>query len=379
MKKIKEKIERAMNGKKIESRGLDFGLFLLSKIYGGIIVTRNLLFKWNMMPCKKLPCKVISIGNLCVGGTGKTPMALYTARMLKEMGINVCVVSRGYKGRAEKNGGIVSDGGNLLMDAAAAGDEPFMMAQMLTGIPVIVGRDRFLAGMTAVNRFGAEVIVLDDGFQHRKLFRDVDLVLLDWKAPFGNSRLLPRGRLREPVGSLARSHGLVFTRSERQTPEQRQTYLSRKSIGLDKRHFFAYHEAYLDPIVPYEVEHGGNNPEYKAPKDFCALHHKNVFAFSGVADNHEFLKTVNDCCGPAKGFLAFPDHHAYKAQDFEAIIRGATEIKADIIVTTCKDSVKIPHDLEWPMAFAVIGIKMSLGEDESAFKAFLMEKLNPSQ
>ena len=166
----------------------------------------------RLIPSHQLPCKVICIGNLTVGGTGKTPMTMHVAQELKRLGYNTAIVSRGYRGGAEGRGGIVSDGQSIQMGPEQAGDEPFMMARSLSGIPVIVGKNRYAAGMLAVSEFQSDVIVLDDGFQHLRLKRDIDLVLLDRLHPFGNSYLLPRGTLREPISSLERGSACILTR-----------------------------------------------------------------------------------------------------------------------------------------------------------------------
>ena len=137
------------------------------------------------------------------------------AERVRQLGYRVAVISRGYKGAAEKNGGIVSDGNAILMDPNTAGDEPFLLAASLEGIPVLVGHDRYQSGMQAINRFQTEVVILDDAFQHLALFRDLNLLLLDSTMPFGNGRLLPRGTLREPASALRFSDALIMTRSPR--------------------------------------------------------------------------------------------------------------------------------------------------------------------
>ena len=345
-------------------------LFILSWGYRGVVQSRNFLYKNGVFKTRKLPCRVISIGNLCVGGTGKTPMTLYATQLLKDMGCNICVISRGYRGIAEEKGGVVTDGKQIFMDVDQAGDEPFMMAGLLKDIPVIVGKDRYKAGVVAVNRFNADMVVLDDGFQHRKLFRDADLVLLDYEKPFGNTKLLPRGRLREPVSALNRGHGLIFTRSGKQNREERKRHLSREGLHLDNRCFFAHHE----PFISNWSADGAPNSKAGHFKGLGDLRKKAVFAFSGIADNQKFLETLNLHCDTVVGFMGFPDHHVYRAKDFDDIIRAAKKQKADIILTTQKDGVKIPGRMKWPVAFAVVGIKMKIEEDQK-FKGFLMERL----
>jgi tetraacyldisaccharide 4'-kinase len=372
MNPVRRKIELIMDentGSSVFSFSTLLSLF--SWGYEGLVRTRNFLYQSGFFQVRKLPCRVISIGNICVGGTGKTPTTLYTAELLKNMGYKVCIISRGYKGRAEKNGGIVSDGGTILMDVNEAGDEPFMMAGLLKETPVIVGRDRFGAGMKAVRRFAPDVVLLDDGFQHRKLFRDLDMVLLDYRKPLGNRRLLPRGRLREPPEALARSHALVFTRSGDEESREREKHLSAIGLTRNKRCFFARHEPFLERVM----EKDGNPSQIVDPDGLNRLQGKRVFAFSGIADNRSFLNTLDHYCGGVGGYMEFPDHHPYGKKDFSAISRAALAMEADLIVTTQKDAVKIPGHIKWPAQFGVMGIKISLGEDEDDFRAFLLEFL----
>jgi tetraacyldisaccharide 4'-kinase len=206
MPTLRKRIEIVIHSEKADSPGLlALLLYGVSTVYGAAQKIRATGHRHNLLQSKSLPCRVIAIGNITAGGTGKTPMTIYLARELQQSGKRVAVVSRGYKGAAEKGGGIVSDGQNVLMDAGRAGDEPLLIASRLKGIPVVVGKNRYEAGMLAIREFQPEIIVLDDAYQHLKLKRDINLVLLDHDRPFGNSHLLPRGILREPPDALARA------------------------------------------------------------------------------------------------------------------------------------------------------------------------------
>ncbi len=213
MSGIKQKVQSVISGEETGGRVFLFFLHSISVIYGLVVGLRSFLYDKGVFKARRLPCRVISIGNLTVGGTGKTPMTLYVAQLVKDLGCRPVVISRGYKGLAEKKGGIVSDGETVFLDPDVAGDEPFMMARKLKGIPVIVGARRYQAGMRAVDKFSPDVIVLDDAFQHRQLCRDTDLVLIDDKSYLGNEHLLPRGALRESVAGLFRADAFVLTRS----------------------------------------------------------------------------------------------------------------------------------------------------------------------
>ena len=178
---------------------------------GGIVAARNRLYDGGLLKQQKLPRPVISVGNLTVGGTGKTPTVIFIAHILKDHGYRPAVLSRGYGGSANAPVNVVSDGNRILMGWREAGDEPILIASAVPGIPVLTGSRRLLTGRAAVETFGADVLILDDAFQHRSLFRDIDMVLLDAARPFGNGFLLPRGPLREPRIPLRRADILLRT------------------------------------------------------------------------------------------------------------------------------------------------------------------------
>ncbi len=373
---IKRRIQDIMDEKPRNTSVPALFLYIFSKCYGCVVTVRNFLFDRHVVPVRKLPCKVFSIGNLCVGGTGKTPMTMYTARLLKDMGYRVCIISRGYKGSAERSGGVVTDGKTLLMDATAAGDEPYMMAKRLGDIPVIMGKDRYDAGMKAVSLFCPDVILLDDGFQHRRLYRDMDMVLLDYGNPLGNGHLLPRGRLREPAKALFRSHAVIFTR----TPDREKGRpMEHISVFLDDRFkgpvFCASHK----PRV-FTLKKKNENTQEKTTvnmdgEGFDCLKDRRVFAFSGIADNNDFKNTIEVLGGHVIGHERFDDHHRYTEKDIRDIARKARASEADMLVTTEKDHVRIPHDMAWPLDFAVIDVDISFGKDADAFKECLVERL----
>ncbi|MFZ0482340.1 MAG: tetraacyldisaccharide 4'-kinase, partial [Desulfobacterales bacterium] len=245
---IKKKIERVITG---DSRnGYDGFVLLLSmasKVYGGAVKLRRIFYKNGILISKRLSCPIISIGNITVGGTGKTPMTIYVAQVVKNLGYKVAIISRGYKGKAEKIGGIVSDGKVLLMTPEIAGDEPYMMANRLKDVPVIVGKNRFNAGRLAIEKFDPDVIVLDDGFQHLMLQRDLDMVLIDYHRPFGNGHLLPRGVMREPVSALLCADAIILTKSDARdnnetstSPKRLRPYERKKPVYRSFHHPFVY-------------------------------------------------------------------------------------------------------------------------------------------
>lgn len=349
-------------------------LMILSLGYGGAVKVRESLYKRGILRPERLPCPVISIGNLTLGGTGKTPMTLYVAQWLGRLGYRVTVLSRGYRGHAEKKGGVVSDGRRFFMGPDEAGDEPFMMGGKLRNVPVIVGKDRYGAGRLAHERFAPDVMILDDGFQHLRLFRDLDLVLLDGRRPFGNTHLFPRGILREPVSALRRADACIFTRSDRMTPvdQARVRFLSRRLPVFTSLHIpQVYRCAEIPPSASVR-----NMPAPLKPWDSDRLKDRMVFAFSGIADNDDFRRTVESLCPGMKGFRGFPDHHRYTEADLNRLLNQAKGCGADTLVTTEKDYARIGHRLKWTGALGVIGIQTSFGADTDAFTAFIRNRLS---
>lgn len=373
LNKIKKKIEIIMAGEGRSSfSSVEFLLFTVSIFYGGLVKFRSKAYDRGIIKSKKLPCKVISIGNITVGGTGKTPMTIYVAELVQKLGFVVAVISRGYKGELEKTGGIVSDGKTVLMGPEKAGDEPFMLAGRLKNIPVIVGKDRFEAGMRAVKNFNPDVIVLDDAFQHLKLKRDINLVLLDAKRPFGNSHLLPRGILREPLSSLSRSDAFILTRSDCASEIEAEKSLAElKGFMQGKPTFNTSHVPYV-----YIVENGKKVSFESISRnsflhDFDFLKDRRVFAFSGIARNDDFRRTVEGFKCIVAGFLEFPDHHGYSESDFNKVLRLAKQANVEFLFTTEKDHARIDDMMTWPIDLVVVGINIYFKSDEKAFSDFV--------
>jgi tetraacyldisaccharide 4'-kinase len=351
-------------------------LYMISLGYGGIQKLRGMLYGKNIFESHRLPCKVVSIGNIAVGGTGKTPMTIYVANRIKELGYTVVVISRGYKGQAEKTEAVVGDGQTIFLGPDIAGDEPFMLACRLQEIPVIVGRDRFAAGMLAIQEFHPDVIVLDDGFQHLKLARDLDFVLLDYIQPFGNFHLLPRGTLREPIGSLSRSDACILTRTRTDSSSVHGSSVGRlRALVPQCPLFLSFHTPYFYTIPAGTKAPFGQLSKRPCSEDFSFLTGRKVMAFSGIARNDDFRQTVETLTGVATGFFEFPDHHRYSEKDVSKITQAAKNTMAEMLVTTEKDYARISPDMAWPLELIVIGVKISFGEGQQEFDEFLKERL----
>ncbi len=300
-------------------------LFLLSLVYRGIIALRNLLYDAGVCAAKKIGCKVINVGNITVGGTGKTPMVIMLAGILKREGFRPVILSRGYGGKRKGQGyaGVVSDGHDMLMGPDEAGDEPVLMAKRVRDVPVIVGKERVLTGRLAVERFGADVLILDDGFQHRRLFRDLNIVLLDSERPFGNGFMLPRGGLREPSGSLQRADMVVMT-STKETENPPPGGIPQIPVFSSRRKPVDLVRGRVQDIVPLMYLKG-----------------KRVCAFSGIAEPDGFRKILEPLCGEVVSCIPFPDHHVYASGDVEHIRTVCRDSGAQIMVTTEKDGIKL--------------------------------------
>jgi len=361
---MKQKIESIMRSD--QATGLfAFVLFVLSIMYAGIMKIRALLYQWGIFQINKLPCKIISIGNISIGGAGKTPMTLYIAKMLKQLGFRVVILSRGYKGTYKQACAIVSDGKEIFMDARSAGDEPFLMAKKLSDIPVIVGKKRFECGQMAVQVFSPDIILLDDAFQHLRLFRDINIVLLDAHNPLGNSHVIPRGVLREPKSHLHRAHLFVLTRAkDSNNVSQIQPYIVNKPV------FKCNHVP--DQLI--QINNAGQvtffHPE--------TLKNKAVYAFSGIANNDSFLEMLASLDYQIVGSEHFNDHHDYHENDLKMILENVINSGAAYILTTEKDYVKVCNQIQWTLPLFALGIQMRFGKDTNRFESTIRDQVTHS-
>jgi tetraacyldisaccharide 4'-kinase len=372
---IKKKIERVITGCNNNGYGwfVPF-LSMVSKVYGGAVKLRRIFYKKAVLKSKRLPCPIISIGNITVGGTGKTPMTIYVAQVVKQLGYKVAIISRGYKGKAEKGGGIVSDGKMLLMTPEIAGDEPYMIANRLKDVPVIVGKNRFKASRLAIRKFDSDVIVLDDGFQHLKLRRDLDLVLLDYRKPFGNGHLLPRGVMREPASALLCANAIILTRSDTvndnetsSLPKKLRPYERKKPV------YRTFHHPFVYKIINGEKKIFEKNMQAALRQNSDCIKGRTVFAFSGLADNHDFRQTVKSLKCNVSGYMEFPDHHSYSDRDLKDISAAAKRSMSECLITTEKDYVRIAHKIDWPGDLFVIGIEIDFGADKKRFNSYIKD------
>jgi tetraacyldisaccharide 4'-kinase len=370
--KLEEKIIYASNQDlKPDLFSFAWLLICVSCMYGLVVKLRIILYGRGVLKQKTLPCFVISIGNIIVGGTGKTPMAIYLAKLLKKMGKRVVVISRGYKGKYSNDSLIVSQKGKIFCDVKECGDEPYMMAKE-DAFPVVVGKNRFKAGIKAIKAFNPDVIVLDDGFQHIQLKRDLDLLLFDYSNPLGNKRLLPAGRLRETrKASQERVDAIIFTRCLK-IDENSENSEKLVQGYPDCPWFKTFHI----PYVAAQISNQKNSK--KIVKDLSFLKGKNAIIFSGIANNSNFYLTLKKLGINILEHLEFKDHYRYRNEDILRINKTAQKVCADMILTTEKDWIKFNHNVqpgcEWVMDLVVIGVKIEF-EQRQNFKVFLKSEL----
>ena len=277
----------------------------------------------GLLRSHRLPRPVVSVGNITVGGTGKTPMTAWLARYLMSRGKRVAVLSRGYGGRLEGTVAIVSDGEQLLLTPDEAGDEPCLLADLVPGLMVVIGSDRYQAGCLAMERLNPDIFILDDGFQHLRMQRDLNILLLDSRQPFAGGRVLPAGLLREPVSAIGRADLVLFTRCSGNTPT---------GVNLP---------ATL-PVCHARHRLSGFTALSGGPvRRFEELSGKRGLAFAGIADPAGFFDELEREGTQLAATLAFPDHTVYGDEECVALARLRKSARADYLITTAKDAVKL--------------------------------------
>jgi tetraacyldisaccharide 4'-kinase len=284
---------------------------------------------------------VISVGNLTVGGTGKTPVVAWLCRYLLERGFRPAVVSRGYGGAAGKGPVTVSTGRGPLIGPAVSGDEPYMLARQLAGISVVVGSDR-TAGAARAEQLQADAVVLDDGFQHRRLARDLDIVLLDSRDPFGNGSLLPAGILREPKSSLRRADMVILTRC---TPGEETGEIEDEVRRFNPEAPVLHSEVGGSGFVDF---HGETSPVPSRAVAFC-----------GIGSPGSFRSVLERCGVEIVEFHPFRDHHPYRPEEIERLRRSA-DAQGAALVTTEKDLARLERIREHAGGGAIVAPRIEI-------------------
>ncbi|MFA5072410.1 MAG: tetraacyldisaccharide 4'-kinase [Nitrospirota bacterium] len=305
-------------------------LSVLSFFYTVAISVRFLGYRLGWLTSKELPCPVISIGNITLGGTGKTPAVISIAKFFYGQGRQPVVVSRGYGRENESDVVVVSDGVTVCAKPALCGDEPILIASNLSGVPVIIGKKRYYAATSALNRFRSKIVILDDGFQHVQLRRKLDIVLIDATDPFGNGKLFPAGILREPLSTLKRAHAVLITRTDQGTdvPALKKVIERNTSARI-----------FTSRMVPCDLL----NIATGETRSLAILQGAKVLAFSGIARPASFAALLKALGASIEDDQVFPDHYNFTQEDLDRLYHVAKEKKVDHILTTEKDAVKIKH------------------------------------
>jgi tetraacyldisaccharide 4'-kinase len=345
-------------------------LYALSFLFSGIVQLRWYLYEHRILRNKPLGCLVVVVGNLTVGGTGKTPVVEKFARILTERGRKVAILSRGYKSKKEPlpkklwrkltHGEeappkIVSDGETVLLDSKIAGDEPYMLARNLKGVVVLCDKNRVKAGSYAIRKFGCDTLILDDGFQYLPLKGKLNLLLVDKTNPFGNQHLLPRGILREPIKHLSRASYVFLTKSDGKRDD-------------------ALLELIRENNPKAEIIECAHKPQFlKSPETgevlpLDALKGARIAAFSGIASPESFEKMLREFGAEIRYNQRFLDHHRFTRYEIERLYKRAAKLELDMIVTTEKDAVRLFEDIQAPIPIYYLRLEIDILSGEEDFE-----------
>ena len=327
----------------------------LSALYGAAVRTRVAAYSRGLLSTSRLPKPVISVGNITAGGTGKTPLVEWICRTLAGEGRRVCVLSRGYRRDRPNQRVLVSDGNNIMVEEPEAGDEPFLLAKNLLNVAAVVcDANRFAAGSWATDNLGTDVFVLDDGFQHLQLARDLNILVIDATDPWGDAALLPTGRLREPVSAAARADCAVVTRTDQ--------VADITSLTNDINRLISQRPIFNSTMEAVSLQ--------RLTSDVHELDSGSSFAaFCGIGNPQSFFRQLTSAGYTLASTRQFPDHHSYSQSDVEKLTNDASASGARALVTTAKDAVKL-GSLRIDVPCYVLEIKIQI-EKEAEFRELL--------
>ena len=341
---------------------------MVSWIYEKIVKARTLLYKKQILKSTALGVPTISIGNITVGGTGKTPLVRFVAEVLAESGEKVCILTRGYGRENSKKRVLVSNGEKILADAKKAGDEPLELAEKLLGKAYIVAdTNRVSAGNWARDKFGITAFVLDDAFQHFKLKRNLDIVAIDATNPFGNKKMLPSGILREPLKNLKRADIIIITRANLvKNLEELKTEI--KQYNANCPIFTAKNKTSnlveLNDFLESKIQNSKSNIQNLNSIAFCGLGNPSNFFEQLKNENFQIISTEK-----------FPDHHFYNQKDIFKVEKTAQKNGAEILLTTAKDAVKLKN-LKFDLSCFVVESEM-IFDDEKKLREIIRFAASP--
>ncbi|MGF1483697.1 MAG: tetraacyldisaccharide 4'-kinase [Opitutales bacterium] len=334
----------------------------LSKVFAGIVRTRFWLYRNRILRDQPLGCLVVVVGNLTVGGTGKTPVVEKFARSLTERGRKVAILSRGYKSKKEPlwkrwwrgvahleppPPRVVSNGREVLLGSDEAGDEPFMLARNLPGVVVLVDKNRVKAGQYAIKHFDCDTLLLDDGFQYLPLRGQLNLLMIDKGNPFGNGCLLPRGILREPIEHIRRASYVFLTKSDGRTDMELEAIIRRHKPDTDIIEC-THRPQYLQAFAGSER------------LDLTWLRGRKVAAFSAIATPESFEEFLERLGAQLVLRRRFLDHHRFSDRQIEEIFAKALASGAACVVTTEKDAVRVPSDYQAPLPLYFLRLEVDI-------------------
>jgi len=355
-------------------------LLWLSSIYARIVETRLSLYRSRWFRAHHLGCPVISVGNITVGGTGKTPVVEMIARELTAGGRKVAILSRGYKSVPKPLWGrlidklmrkkaiftprIVSDGKALLLDSRTAGDEPFMLANNLRDVVVLVDRDRVKSGLFAIDKFQRDALILDDGLQYLRLGRRLDVVLVDRQAPFGNDYMLPRGTLREPPANLRRATHIFLTKC---TGEDNSDLISQlRTLNRTADIIECTHRTrHLRNLLTGETK----------PLEF--LNGLTIGSICGIAAPESFENALRGHGANLSLTKTYTDHHRYTEREIDLFIRRCAKRNIPAIITTEKDAVRIPRIINPEVPIYYLRVEIEILKGQEAWQRFLDRLIVP--
>jgi len=300
-----------------------------SPIYGLLMLVRERLYKYGAFKQHTFPIPIVSVGNITMGGTGKTPAVTFVANFLQSLGFRPAVVSRGYGGKATGAVNLISNCQEVLLDVLQAGDEPYMLAKNLPGIPVLTGKKRCHPCRYALDTLHCNIIVLDDGFQHLAVARDLDIVLFNATTLAGNSRIFPGGELREPVSALRRGSAFLLTGCDAGNHERALRFSQ------------LLKEKYPGKPIFFSSTMCGSFIERNAASLSVTVPILPLYAFCGIAHPERFRSTLETAGINLTGFTTFADHRAYSQEDLDTLASKAIIANASGLVTTEKDMVKL--------------------------------------
>lgn len=349
-------------------------LRLMSFLYEFGLKLKLFLYKIGIFKECKLSCVVISLGNITLGGTGKTPTARALATMIQKLGYKVVILNRGYRAHWDKPVGVVSDGETIYMTAYEAGDEAYLLAKQLPGIPVVIGKDRAISGEYVAKNMDVDVIIMDDGYQHWQLARDLDIVLIDTLNIFGNGYLLPRGTLREPLSHLNRAGMFLLTKVD-QSSEYSKKYI-RKILRENNNTAPIVDSIHLAQSF-IEITDWDKGLVEKT-KSFEQMQGSTAIAFSAIGNPASFEQTIASLGVKLVEAIRYPDHYDYGMREMQYVLERAVKHGVHAIVITEKDAVKIPREfiyMKRACPLYVLCIEVNIYDEEGEFAKTILQVL----